>query len=269
MSKATDDPNGTRARPSQSDCDAALRPHLSALVDGELEPLEAIALQQHVRQSPNLEAEYRELERLKLAVHLAGTRAPTPEALGAALEARCRVTLKARAARDAKPPMWAWLVPLGAVGAAAAAFVVVTSGAPTTTKVEAVTIASADPSDLVLARLVAFHRKGGSPMELADLSARGALITVERLPDSFIVPEGRRPQVIQASFNGCNEREGGSTLAVLRVDQIDLPQRIDNALDATGVYVDTINGVGVRMSVSGDKLYVLLSDDDPKASVPI
>ena len=297
MSKATDDPNGQAARPTQSgpgqpsgpsqsgrgqpsgpsrtDCDAALRPHLSALVDGELEPLEAIALQQHVRQSPALEAEYRELERLKLAVHLAGTRAPTPDELGAALEARCRVVLKARVARDAKPPMWAWLVPLGAVGAAAAAFLVVTSGGPST-NVEAVTVAAAspgakaaDPSDLVMARLVAFHRKGGSPMELADLSARGALITVERLPDSFIVPEGRRPQVIQASFNGCNEREGGSTLAVLRVDQIDLPQRIDNALDATGVYVDTIDGVGVRMSVSGDKLYVLLSDNDPKAAVPI
>ena len=280
MSKATDDPNGPRARssqsgrgqpvgPSRTECDAALRPHLSALVDGELEPLEAIALQQHVRQSPALEAEYRELERLKLAVHLAGTRAPTPEALGAALEARCRVALKARVTRDAKPPMWAWLVPLGAVGAAAAAFLVVTTGTPTAPVVKAVTVAVADPSDLVLARLTAFHREGSSPMELADLSARGALITIERLPDSFIAPEGRRPQVIQASFNGCNEREGGSTLAVLRVDQVDLPNRIDNALDATGVYVDTVNGVSVRMSVSGDKLYVLMSDDDSKSSVPI
>ena len=41
------------------------------------------------------------------------------------------------------------------------------------------------------------------------------------------------------------------------------------ALDATGVYVDTIDGVEVRMSVSGDKLFVLLSGDAGKAPSPI
>ncbi len=128
---------------------------------------------------------------------------------------------------------------------------------------------ASDPSDLVLARLVSFHKEGSSPMALADLSARGALVTVEQLPDSFIVPEGKRAQVVQASYMGCNEREGGSTLAVLRVDRVDLPQRIDNALDATGVYVDTIDGVEVRMSVSGDKLFVLLSGEVDKAPSPI
>lgn len=267
MSKATDDAAGRR-----QDCDAALRPHLSALVDGELEPLEAIALQQHVRQSPPLEAEYRELERLKLAVHLAGTRAPSPAALGELLEKRCRATLSAKA-RESKVPLWAWLAPLGALSAAAVAMIVASGGGTSALPsegVEQVAVKpSADPSDLVMARLVAFHKEGSSPMTLADLSARGALVTVERLPDSFIVPEGQRAQVIQASYMGCNEREGGSTLAVVRVDRVDLPQRIDNALDATGVYVDTIDGVQVRMSVSGDKLYVLLSGDGHKASSPI
>jgi len=283
MSKATDDTGGPRqdsisgaaaSRPSRN-CDAALRPHLSALVDGELEPLEAIALQQHVRQSPALETECRELERLKMAVHLAGTRAPSPVALGELLEARCRASLRTKAARDARAPLWVWLAPLGMLSAAAITLVVVNTGAVdesslTPGKVAEVAVKPAiDPSDLVLARLVAFHRKGSSPMALADLSARGVLVTVERLPDSFIVPEGKRAQVVQASYMGCNEREGGSTLAVLRVDQVDLPQRIDNALDATGVYVDTIDGVEVRVSVSGDKLFVLLSGEANKVPSPI
>lgn len=268
MSKATDDATGRR-----QDCDAALRPHLSALVDGELEPLEAIALQQHVRQSPALEAECRELERLKMAVHLAGTRAPSPVALGELLEKRCRASLRTQTARQAKAPLWLWLAPLGTLSAAAIALVVVSSAAEPGTepgRVGGVAVKPAsDPSDLVLARLVSFHKEGKSPMTLADLSARGALITVEHLPDSFIVPEGKRAQVVQASYMGCNEREGGSTLAVLRVDQVALPPRIDNALDATGVYVDTIDGIEVRMSVSGDKLFVLLSGEADKAPSPI
>lgn len=266
MSKTMDDTPQRR-----QDCDAALRPHLSALVDGELEPLEAIALQQHVRQSPALEAEYRELERLKMAVHLAGTRAPAPAELGEMLEARCRQALRAKAE---KPSAWRWMVPLGATFAAAAALLVVTAGPATDGRGErAARVAvkpASDPSDLVVARLVDFHREGGSPMALADLSARGALITVERLPDSFIVPEGQRPQLVQASYMGCSEREGGSTLAVLRVDRVDLPQRIDNALETTGVYVDDVGGVHVRMSVSGDKLFVLLSgDSEGQSASPI
>lgn len=257
MSKTMDDNPGRR-----QDCDAALRPHLSALVDGELEPLEAIALQQHVRQSPTLATEYRELERMKLAVHLAGTRLPPPAELGALLERRCRAHFSAKAER---PSAWRWLVPLGlTLSTAAAALVVVSVGAGSD-PVETTTLVAVKPapdsSDLVLARLVDFHREGGSPMSLADLSARGALITVERLPDSFIVPEGQRPQLVQASYMGCSEREGGATLAVLRADRVDLPQRIDNALETTGVYVDTLGGVQVRVSVSGDKLFVLLSGD--------
>jgi len=258
MPKTTDE----TGRP---DRDAALLPHLSALVDGELEPLEAIALQQHVRQSQPLQVEVRELERLKMAVHLAGTRDRAPVALGEMLEARCRAQLRAKTQR---PSLWTWLVPGGLLLSAAAALLVVTSqnAEPVAVPTPLAMKPATDPSDLVVARLVDFHREGGSPMALADLTARGALVTIERLPDSFIVPEGQRPTLVQASYMGCNEREGGSTLAVLRVDRVDLPQRIDNALDATGVYVDTINGVQVRMSVSGDKLFVLLSGEPAGAS---
>ena len=120
-----------------------------------------------------------------------------------------------------------------------------------------------------LARLVDFHRDHSSPLVLADLTASGALVTVERVPDSFIPAEGQRPSLVQASYMGCNEREGGSTLAVLQADRVDLPQRIDNALDATGVYVDEVDGVQVRMSLSGDKLFVLLSGAAMSSEAPI
>ena len=121
-----------------------------------------------VRDAP-LEAEHRELERLKMAVHLAGTRDRAPVALGELLEARCREHFRVKAAR--RTPMWTWLVPLSAVGAAAIALVVSSGPAPSESGAVAVAVAPADPSDLVLARLVDFHRKGASPMALADLSA--------------------------------------------------------------------------------------------------
>ncbi|MBL8784381.1 MAG: hypothetical protein JNJ59_05730 [Deltaproteobacteria bacterium] len=260
--------------------DDGLRPHLSALVDGELEPLEAIALQQRVRQSPGLDSEYREIERLKLAVHLAGTRDRPPVGLGEVLEARCRAHFTTASERGG----WRWMLPAGAMAAVAlgATLLIVQTGQndPTGASgethleaaargvgVEAVAMSARDTSDRVLGRLVDFHRESSSPMVLADLTSSGALVAVERVPDSFIAPEGQRPQLMQVSYMGCNERVGGSTLAVLRADRVDLPQRIDNALDASGVYVDTIGGVQIRVSVSGDKIFILLSGEGQSRSV--
>jgi len=253
--------------------DDGLRPHLSALVDGELEPLEAIALQQRVRQSPSLDAEYRETERLKLAVHLAGTRDRPPVGLGEILEARCRAHFTASNERGG----WRWLLPIGAVTAVAlgATLFVVQGGKGEPTALPGLAVgastpdalAARDTSDHVLGRLVDFHRESSSPLVLADLTSSGALVAVERVPDTFIAPEGQRPQLMQVSYMGCTERVGGSTLAVLRADRVDLPQRIDNALDASGVYVDTIGGVQIRVSVSGDKIFVLLSGEGLARSV--
>lgn len=250
MSKVTDD---------------SLKPHLTALIDGELEPLEAIALQQRLRQSPRLDAECRELERLKVAVHLAGKEAEAPRSLERSLEAMCREHFEARTRRRS----WsmALLVPAGL--AAIALMVVVALDRPTTEPTpvavlpEAVepTVARADQD--LFNRLAGFHRESLSPLALSDLKRRGALIAIERLPDTFITPEGQKPQLIQASWMGCNEREVGSTLAVLRADKVELPADIDTALATTGVFIDIVEGVMVRVSVSGDKLFVLLSTDNP------
>jgi hypothetical protein len=247
--------------------DENLRPHLTALVDGELEPLEAIALQQRLRQSPALAEEYRELERLKVAVHLAGTRDKAPAALEGQLERMCQQHF-AREARVRAQLRWvSWGAPLGLAASLLIGVVLVSDGPHGTPsngagETAAKMVRDVDPTDRVLARLVEFHRDHASPMRLRDLSDSGALLAVERVPDSFIVPEGQKPRLVQASYMGCHEREGGSTLAVLDARQVDLPQRIVNALETTGVFVDSIGGVSVRLSVSGDKVFVLLSSEE-------
>jgi len=264
MSKVTDD---------------SLRPHLTALIDGELQPLEAIALKQRMRQSPELSAECQELERLKVAVHLAGTRDPAPDALKRSLEAMCQRHFDAQRKKQAR---WTTLwVPLGLAASAAVGLLVAFGGGAagpegpraTPPQLASITVAPAvvlptDPNEL-LPRLAGFHRESESPLALADLKNRGALLAIERLPDTFITPEGTKPQLVQASWMGCNERQNGSTLAVLRADRVRLPPIIESALDATGVFVDIIDGVHVRLSVSGDKLFVLLSTDPGPNQSPI
>lgn len=246
MSKVTDD---------------GLRPHLTALIDGELQPLEAIALQQRLRQSPRLEAECRELERIKVAVHLAGTRDEAPHSLERSLEAMCREHFETKS----RGRSWvAWLVPAGvAFGALAIALVAGDQPTPEPIRVAAAPEEARHMEEDLLNRLADFHREAESPLALSDLKRRGALIAIERLPDTFITPEGQKPQLIQASWMGCNEREVGSTLAVLRADQVELPRYIQTALETTGVFVDIVDSVHVRVSVSGDKLFVLMSTDPP------
>jgi len=261
MSKVTDD---------------SLRPHLTALIDGELQPLEAIALKQRMRQSPELTAECQELERLKVAVHLAGTRDPAPEVLKRSLEAMCHRHFEAQQKKQAR---WTTLwVPLGLAASAAVGLLVAFAGADTegprgtppqlATMVAPTVVPPADPSEL-LPRLAGFHRESESPLALSDLKNRGALLAIERLPDTFITPEGKKPQLVQASWMGCSEREIGATLAVLRADRVALPPIIEAALETTGVFVDIIDGVHVRLSVSGDKLFVLLSTDPGPNQSPI
>ena len=50
----------------------SLDPHLSALVDGELRPLEAIAIRKHLHACPHCAREVRALESLKVRLHMVG-----------------------------------------------------------------------------------------------------------------------------------------------------------------------------------------------------
>lgn len=243
--------------------DEALRPHLSALVDGELEPLEAIAVQRRVRQSPALESERGDLERLKLAVHMAGTRDKAPIGLETRLRAEVRAAFASQTAPARRRSLP--LVLGGVVVTVAAALLMVpllTGGDKGTPApgAEGVGIAKAEPepSARVLARLVAVHRGEASPMSVTE--RRGAVVSIERLPATFIA-DGQKSALVQASYMGCTERTGGATLAVLDAARVDLPTAVDNALEMTGVFTDEVDGVAVKISSQRGRIYVLLSGD--------
>ena len=129
--------------------------------------------------------------------------------------------------------------------------------------------AAYDLGETALARLVDVHRGRLSPLALRDLRQAGVLVTLESLPDGFIAASPGRPQVIQASYADCNPRPTGATLAVLEADRVELPSGVDAALEGSGVYTDVIEGVEVRLSKSGDKLFLLLSDTPTATFSPI
>ncbi|PKN55839.1 MAG: hypothetical protein CVU56_19315 [Deltaproteobacteria bacterium HGW-Deltaproteobacteria-14] len=252
--------------------DDSLRPHLSALIDGELEPLEAIAIQRHVRHNNDLGAEQRSLEQLKLAVHLAGTRDQPPVGLRTRLLAQIRGEAQARRSRALG---WRWALPLATLAVGVAVALIVTLAGlgepdppPASTFAARTTTPTYDLSETSLARLVKVHRGDLSPMSLRDMTLSGALETFENLPDGFIDSSAGRAQVVQASYMDCNPRSSGATFVVLKADRVELPAGVDAALEGAGVYTDVIDGVELRLSTSGDKLFVILRNA-PSASVPI
>jgi len=262
--------------------DESLRPHLSALVDGELEPLEAIAIQRHVRHNDSLGAEQRSLEQLKLGVHLAGTRDDPPLGLRARLLAAVRSEAEAQRAR--RPLRWLWAIPATAAVVAAVTFAVALSGpwfedldgavpialAPAALDPPAATERPAPPiyelDDEALIRLVHVHIGDLDPVALRDMSSSGALVQHGELADGFLDNDGGRAGVVQASFMDCNPRQRGDTLAVFDADRINLPPAVDSALEGAGVYTDVADGVEIRITSMGDRLFVVLRPS-PAASV--
>lgn len=247
--------------------DDGLRAHLSALVDGELEPLEAIAVQRHLRSNAPLASEQRRLEQLKLAVHLAGTRDPAPAEVGERLLRAVRAEADARRRRRRRLRLAAPLAAAAALLLAALASPLVGGGdgpspAPPT-------LAAFDLGETALARLVKVHRGQLPRMALADMRGSGVLLAVETMPEGFISADGSRPLLLQASYLDCDEPERGATLAVLQADRVALPAGVLAAIEGRGVHVDLVDGVEVRLSRRGDKLFVLLSDTPGLSVSPI
>ncbi len=262
----------------------ALRPYLSALVDGELEPLEAVALQRHARQHPVLAREMADIEQLKLAVHVAGTRdAPPP-----GLETRLRASLDAamaarREAVTPRRPSWRHFAigGLGAALAAAALALLATAPTPDTppttaatatldAPLEASVLARLGPADdahgardgrAVVATLVDLHR-GDLPEPALGVLRREALVVGwERVPVGFVEPMERDRQLVLASTMSCAERPG-ATLVMLKARHVDLPAHIDEAIETYGVHTERVDGVNVRYSRGGDTLLLVLEGDD-------
>jgi hypothetical protein len=237
-------------------CDT-LRTHFSALLDGELEPLESIGVRRHIEQCATCGAEFEALEQLKLQVHVAGTAPVLPEALRARFGDAVAARAAARRERDA------WRMPL-AVAAAILCGLMLTSLPGQDERAADQAVAAAEQAVVVdaaaLERLVAVHHGEVGPRGLDDLVRAGALMAFERLPGSFLGPEGGRAAVVQTSYVDCDGGASGASLAVLRAARTDLPAAVQAALDTHGVFVEVVRGTEVRLSVGGDKVFVLLSE---------
>lgn len=259
-------------------CDT-VQSHLSALMDGELEPLESIAVRRHLDRCAPCAAEYRSLEQLKVALHVGGSKYPTPDL---AVTRYRRVVREAAAEEAARQRSVRWLVPLAAAAALVVGILAVASAGssdvPRTVEVvRAEAPAAPLPAaplvvldDETLALLVASHRAG--PEErgpLESIVSAGALMAFESLPGGFILAEGQRPRVTLASYANCDVRddEEGSSLAMLRADRVELPSDIRTSLEAVGVYVAVIDGIEVRISAAGERVVVLLSPLSPETSI--
>jgi hypothetical protein len=261
----------------------ALRPYLSALVDGEMEPLEAIALQRHVRQHPDLEREVSDIEQLKLSLHMAGRREEAPPGLETRLKAHLA---EAMAAKREEAPLagrfWGWtgIVAVGAIALTLA--VMATRGDESTAEVNATATtagvfnvdthlaerlgirpgrAQALDGRAVISALIDTHR-GDLPEQAVHMLRRQKVIEGwERVPAGFVEPHGKRTQLVLASTMSCTERPG-ATLVILPARRIDLPPHVDNALETSGVFSERLDGVEVRYSRSGDKLFVVIHGDE-------
>lgn len=238
-------------------CDR-IRTHLSALADGELQPFEAIAVRRHLGDCPPCSRELDQLESVKVRVHVAGGEpSPSPQQelqWRAALAERAVERTPARSGPRAFALLaaacfgafltFAWPVAQGWAEASWARF-------------------TGDQVELdhdALRRMVTIHRGESTPQELDDYVQAGALLTFENLPGSFITSEGERRVVRTAATYVECESEMGSSLAVLKRDELQLSSEVSAALETGGVFVDVVQGAEVRVSISNDKVFVLLSD---------
>lgn len=246
-----------------------IRPHLGALVDGELEPFEAMAVRRHLAKCAECAAEIESIEQLKLNLHVSGHGAE----LSKASKARMRGAIRALAQetqREERSRRWVMPVAasIAALAVAAGVWLTVQPSAEATSEAAAVAeLAGLDLDGDALHKLVDVHHGVQPAGWFPEFQRHGALVAFERLPGSFINQEGERSRVVPASFVGCADTARGSSLAVLRADRVKLPVEIQSSLDETGVYVEVVEGTEIRVSVSGEKVFVLLSDIGPVGGV--
>jgi len=253
------------------------------MVDGELEPLEAAAIHQHLKQQPDLAREVEDIERLKLSLHMAGTREAPPPGLETRLRAQLETMLQARREATARRGVARWLVGAGAMGALAIGLVVAVGSVPTPSPASPQTAENSPLQVLqrtldarlgqragiggpwdgraVVETLVDAHLGDLPEAAITELRERSLVRVWDRVPAGFVEPEGREAQLVLVSTMSCAERPG-ATLVVLEANRVNLPQRIEDALETTGVFSERVDGVRVRYSRNGDSLYLVLQGDD-------
>lgn len=241
-----------------------VRPFLSAVVDGELKPLESIGVRRHVERCAACRLELQNIEQIKLRVHVAGQEG-TPSDLD---RLRWAGAIAARAT-DSRAAS-AWKMPL----AAAAAIIIglLSMSVPSSPEAGPLQVAAAQAAPVlldaeVMERLVDVHRGSLGHIALNDMIQAGALMTFEDLPGTFITPNSGGA-VVQASFADCDAGSTvGSALAVLRSARIQLAPAAESALETSGVYVEVIGETELRLTRGGEKLFLLLRPIEPVNSV--
>ena len=249
---------------------SALSTHYSAFIDGELTPLESVAIRKHIQRCSKCRHDVQELENMKLAVHMHGTSSPIRPELKKKLEG----TLKALERRRKQRVQGSLLA------AAAAAAIIVVIGSPTKSislqsterdsieSAESITpIAQLSPrehdttktktlDETVFSNLIKRHLGLNNPTPHAS----EALLSFEALPVQFLEGGTQVRQVLNASYQRCLQTRSGASLAVLDATQLQLPPQVEASLDRIGVYVEQRDTVELRVSQSGQRFFVLLTD---------
>lgn len=249
------------SQPTVMTCDS-IRPFLSAVVDGELRPLESIGVRRHVERCASCRMELMSIEQLKIRVHDAGA-APDASAL---VRLRWAGAVAQQAADSREVASYGWKMPFAA--AAAIVIGVFSLSAPAAMWAEPVAVSSAETQEVVLngetlSRLVDVHNGTSGHIALDDLVQAGALMTFETLPGTFIAPNAG-DGIKQASFADCEPGSTqGSALAVLRAGRVGLSPSAESALETSGVYVEVIGHTEIKVTRGGEKLFVLLRPIEP------
>jgi hypothetical protein len=234
-----------------------IEPHLSALMDGELEPLEIIAIRRHLDRCIGCAHELKQLESLKVTTHLAGQNT----VIHPSMRSRLRAVIPVY--RPALYRLWApsFLAACTLICMTWFAWPSVHSMTPNASVIPVISLPQALDEGLI-ERVVDAHRRRAGSLGRSTV----ALIALERIPVHFI-DERRQHGLVQASFGSCQQVREEATLAVLDVRKMILPGYIEERLARDGVYVDVHHGVEVRVSVSGNRVFVLASNIDSATSI--
>ena len=122
------------------------------------------------------------------------------------------------------------------------------------------------PSSLLdfefLAALVRAHRDG-----FETLRHRPAgLLAIELVP-AHLLGQQRPSRLVRASYSACEDSTGLATLAVLDARALRLDDAIEDRLARGGVYIDVLDGVDVRVSLRGGKVFVVLTNTEPAPAI--
>ena len=255
----------------------ALSTHYSAFIDGELTPLEAVAIRKHLSRCAACRRDVQQLENMKLAVHMYKDANPAPESLKHRLEATIQTVEKQRTRRIQTGVA-------AALGVAAMIVVIASSDKSVVTDVTLAPTAPTAPTASNMQQTVS-QRQSAAPFSsithtprLVDESLFGALvdrhhgidfrsmkkhpglISFEALPVRLMDTGPHLRQVVNASYQRCIQTRSGASLAVLDATQLKLPPQAEASLDRIGFYVEHRGSVEVRVSQSGSRLFVLLTD---------